>query len=138
LPAGANDLVLFLQHFSSRTQIFSGESGAFVDELWRRWRARNPDAIVNPAKPRIPPDPSPVIELNRAVAVAMDDGGGTRLIDTILARGDRGVPPGALGAGGPVPAALENRPEIIATADIGCYACRRRETRVPVVHAELA
>ncbi|MGH7944228.1 MAG: toll/interleukin-1 receptor domain-containing protein [Opitutaceae bacterium] len=50
-----HDLVLFLQHFSSRTQIFSGESGAFVDELWRRWRARNPDAIVNPAKPRIPP-----------------------------------------------------------------------------------
>jgi hypothetical protein len=45
-------------------------------------------------------DPSPVIELNRAVAVAMDDGGGTQLIDTILAHGGRGVPPGALGAGG--------------------------------------
>ncbi|MGH8577827.1 MAG: hypothetical protein ACREXJ_13140 [Gammaproteobacteria bacterium] len=52
--------------------------------------------------------------------------GGIRLIDTILARGDRGVPPGASGAGGPA-AASENRPEIIATADIGCYACRRRE-----------
>ncbi|MGH6855375.1 MAG: toll/interleukin-1 receptor domain-containing protein, partial [Aestuariivirga sp.] len=50
-----HDLVLFLQHFSSRTQIYSGESGAFVDELWRRWRARNPDAVQNPAKPRIPP-----------------------------------------------------------------------------------
>lgn len=50
-----HDFVLFLQNFSSRTQIFSGEAGAFVDELWRRWRARNPDVVVNPAKPRIPP-----------------------------------------------------------------------------------
>ncbi|MGH8710182.1 MAG: RNA polymerase sigma factor [Burkholderiales bacterium] len=35
-------------------------------------------------------DPSPVVELNRAVAVAMRDGSeaGLRLIDTILARGD--------------------------------------------------
>jgi hypothetical protein len=34
---------------------------------------------------------------------------------------------------GPVPAALENHPEIIASADIGCYAYPRRETQVPVV-----
>jgi RNA polymerase sigma-70 factor (ECF subfamily) len=35
-------------------------------------------------------DPSPVVELNRAVAVAMRDGpaAGLELIDTILARGD--------------------------------------------------
>jgi len=37
-------------------------------------------------------DPSPVVELNRAVAVAMRDGplAGLELIDTILARGDLG------------------------------------------------
>jgi len=37
-------------------------------------------------------DPSPVVELNRAVAVAMRDGplAGLRLIDAILARGDLG------------------------------------------------
>lgn len=50
-----SNLVLFLRNFSSRTQMFSGEAGAFVDELWGRWRARNPDVVVNPAKPRIPP-----------------------------------------------------------------------------------
>jgi len=33
-----------------------------------------------------------------------------------------------------VPATGENYPEIIATADIGCYAYPRRETHVPVVH----
>ncbi|MDQ3774105.1 MAG: hypothetical protein M3461_06910 [Pseudomonadota bacterium] len=39
-------------------------------------------------------------EPNRAVAVAMRDGpaAGLGLIDTILARGNRGLPPGALGA----------------------------------------
>lgn len=51
-------------------------------------------------------------------------GTGLGLIDTILAHG----------AGGPVPAALENHPEIIASADIGCYAYPRRETQVPAVH----
>ena len=37
-------------------------------------------------------DPSPVVELNRAVAVAMRDGpsAGLALIDAILARGDLG------------------------------------------------
>jgi RNA polymerase sigma-70 factor (ECF subfamily) len=37
-------------------------------------------------------NPSPVVELNRAVAVAMRDGpsAGLALIDTILARGDLG------------------------------------------------
>jgi len=35
-------------------------------------------------------DPSPIVELNRAVAVAMRDGAdaGVKLIDDILARGD--------------------------------------------------
>ena len=39
-------------------------------------------------------DPSPVVELNRAVAVAMRDGpaAGLVLIDQILARGDPGTP----------------------------------------------
>jgi RNA polymerase sigma-70 factor (ECF subfamily) len=51
-------------------------------------------------------EPSPVIELNRAVAIAMRDGplAGLALIDAILARGDRGLPPGALGAGVSLPA----------------------------------
>jgi len=36
-------LVLFLQHFSSRTRIFQGGGAVeFVEELWRRWRERNP------------------------------------------------------------------------------------------------
>ena len=46
-------------------------------------------------------EPSPVVELNRAVAVAMRDGpaAGLALIDAILARGDAGrVPPGPLRA----------------------------------------
>ncbi len=60
---------------------------------------------------------------------------GLGLIDTILTRGLLGgLPPGVLGASGPEPAALENHPEIIATADIGCYAYPRRETQVLVVH----
>ena len=53
-------------------------------------------------------EPSPVVELNRAVAVAMRDGpsAGLALIDAILARGDLGgLPPGPRGAGGPLPAA---------------------------------
>ena len=33
-----------------------------------------------------------------------------------------------------VPTTGENHPEIIAIADIGCYAYPRRETHVPVVH----
>ena len=49
------DLVLFLQHFSSRTQVFPGDAVAFVDELWRRWRARNPEALAGPQTPAIPP-----------------------------------------------------------------------------------
>lgn len=37
------NLVLFLQHFSSRTRVFQGGGAAeFVDELWRRWKQRNP------------------------------------------------------------------------------------------------
>ena len=57
-------------------------------------------------------DPSPVIELNRAVAVAMRDGpaAGLALIDAILARGDlAGLPSRARRARGVVPAARENR-----------------------------
>ena len=56
-------------------------------------------------------DPSPVVELNRAAAVAMRDGpaAGLALIDAILARGDLcGLSPGALGAGRSVPAAGQN------------------------------
>ena len=58
-------------------------------------------------------DPSPVIELNRAVAVAMRDGpaAGLALIDAILARGDLlRLPPGARRAGRPVPPARAERP----------------------------
>ena len=53
-------------------------------------------------------EPSPVVELNRAVAVAMRDGpsAGLALIDAILGRGDLvGLPPRPCGAGGSLPAA---------------------------------
>ena len=56
-------------------------------------------------------DPSPVIALNRAVAVAMRDGpaAGLALIDAILdARRAPGVPPGAFGPCRDVPAARED------------------------------
>ena len=52
-------------------------------------------------------EPSPVVELNRAVAVAMRDGpsAGLALIDAILASRRSGrLPPGPFGAGGFVPA----------------------------------
>ena len=48
------DFVLFLQHFSSRTQVFQGDAVAFVDELWRRWHTRNPEAIANAQEAPIP------------------------------------------------------------------------------------
>ena len=45
-------LVLFLQHFSSRTRIFQGGGAVeFVEELLRRWRERNPI----PVRPTVPP-----------------------------------------------------------------------------------
>lgn len=45
-------LVLFLQHFSSRTRIFRGGGAVeFVDQLWRRWRERHPEPVE--AKPII-------------------------------------------------------------------------------------
>ena len=53
-------------------------------------------------------DPSPVVQLNRAVAVGMRDGpaAGLALIDGILAaRRPRSVPPGALRPGRPLPPA---------------------------------
>ena len=56
-------------------------------------------------------EPSPVVELNRAVAVAMRDGpdAGLALIDAILgARRSGRLPLGARGAGGLVPATGEN------------------------------
>ena len=54
-------------------------------------------------------EPSPVVELNRAVAVAMRDGpaAGLALIDALLARGARGLSPGPRGARGPVPPARQ-------------------------------
>ncbi len=66
-------------------------------------------------------DPSPVIELNRAVAVAMRDGpaAGLALIDAILARGDLArLPPRPRGAGRPVPAARHDRrrPRVVPSA----------------------
>ncbi len=57
-------------------------------------------------------DPSPVVELNRAVAVAMRDGpaAGLALVDAILARGDlRGLPARPRGARRSVPAARPHR-----------------------------
>jgi hypothetical protein len=49
-------LVFFLQHFSSRTRLFQGGGAVdFVDQLWRRWRQRNPEQIDR--KPIIPPAP---------------------------------------------------------------------------------
>jgi hypothetical protein len=82
-------------------------------------------------------DPSPVIELNRAVATgppALSAPGGT---PQIAARQDGIDEPSP--ATGPVAHRHRagnwgNHPEIIATADIGCYAYPRRETHVPVVH----
>ncbi len=56
--------------------------------------------------------PSPVIELNRGVAVAMRDGpaAGLAVVDGILGRGDlRGVPVRARRACGPLPAPRTNR-----------------------------
>jgi len=55
-------------------------------------------------------EPSPVVELNRAVAVAMRDGpeAGLALIDAILARGSWRISSGACGARGLVPATGEN------------------------------
>ena len=56
--------------------------------------------------------PSPVVELNRAVAVAMRDGplAGLDLIDAILsARRPERLSPGTFGASGAVPAAGKNR-----------------------------
>jgi hypothetical protein len=51
------NLVLFLRHFSGDTVVYPGGGAVeFVDQLWRRWRARHP---VNPDAParvqRIPP-----------------------------------------------------------------------------------
>jgi len=39
-----NSLVLFLQHFSSRTRVFPGAGAVeFVEQLWQRWRERHPE-----------------------------------------------------------------------------------------------
>jgi hypothetical protein len=47
-------LVRFLQHFSSRKRVFRGGGAVeFVEELWRRWRERNPAPPAQP--PVIPP-----------------------------------------------------------------------------------
>jgi TIR domain/SIR2-like domain len=49
-----SNLVLFLAHFSSRTRVFQGGGAAeFVDQLWQRWRQRNPEPAAR--KPIIPP-----------------------------------------------------------------------------------
>ena len=54
-------------------------------------------------------EPSPVVELNRAVAVAMRDGpsAGLALINALLARGDLEAPPGPRCTRGPLPATRE-------------------------------
>ena len=57
-------------------------------------------------------EPTPVVELNRAVAIAMRDGpaAGLALIEAILARGDlKRLPPGPRRARRPVPAAGQDR-----------------------------
>ena len=57
-------------------------------------------------------EPSPVVELNRAVAVAMRDGpaAGLELVDAILARGElAGLPPGPCRPGGLLPPAGPQR-----------------------------
>jgi len=42
-------LVSFLQHFSNGTRIFQGGGAIeFVDQLWQRWRERNPAAADKP------------------------------------------------------------------------------------------
>ena len=58
-----------------------------------------------------PMEPSPVVELNRAVAIAMCDGpeSGPNLIDSLLAQGElANLPPGAFRSGGFVPQARQN------------------------------
>jgi hypothetical protein len=49
------DLVFFLQQVSSRTRLFAGGAESFVDELHRRWMARN-----QPAAPATPVAAIPV------------------------------------------------------------------------------
>ncbi len=45
-------LVSFLLHFSSPTRVFwPGGAIEFVDELWKRWRERHPDAPAAAAEP---------------------------------------------------------------------------------------
>ena len=66
-------------------------------------------------------EPSPVVELNRAVAVAMRDGpaAGLALIDAILgARRSLGLPPRPCGAGRSLPAAGANSgsPSLLRTS----------------------
>jgi hypothetical protein len=66
-------LVLFLQQFSSRTHVFQrGGAVEFVDELWQRWRKRNPAPLSPPKNPEYPP---PVEMPPRAVFIsyAKDD-----------------------------------------------------------------
>lgn len=49
-------LVSFLKHFSKPTRICpKGGSIDFVDELWQRWKARNPQLACRQPQPRIPP-----------------------------------------------------------------------------------
>lgn len=38
------DLIVFLERFSQDSRCYPGEAKAFVAELYRRWRERNPDA----------------------------------------------------------------------------------------------
>jgi hypothetical protein len=51
-------LVSFLKHFSKPTRICAqGSSVEFVDELWRRWKERNPEEAIRQSQPKIPPPP---------------------------------------------------------------------------------
>jgi hypothetical protein len=77
-----------------------------------------------------------VIELHRAVATdppAPSAPGGTPQIAARQDGIDEAKPRHRPSRIATVPATGENHPEIIATADIGCYAYPRRETHVPVV-----
>jgi hypothetical protein len=49
------ELVLFLQHFSTRTKIFPAGAAEFVDELHRRWHDRPHRPIVEPPAFRMEP-----------------------------------------------------------------------------------
>jgi hypothetical protein len=51
-----SDLLYFLGHYSRSTRVYPhGGAVDFVEELCRRWHARNPDSLFNSAEPQIPP-----------------------------------------------------------------------------------